>query len=160
MNRLGRARVMSHIMLVVALLLAPGFARGVRAQTQPLYPDPTLTPGDFFPDVTAADVCTPGYATAARHVPKSEREAVFAAYGVVPDATVYTLDHFIPLNLGGADTTTNLWPEPVAPPGSHEKDKVEDYLHAQVCAGALSLDDAREAIRSDWYAIYLQITGG
>src|SRR5581483_10660118 len=142
------------------LLCLPALAGGARAQSWPLYPDPTLTPGDFFPDVTAADVCTPRYATAARHVPKSERAAVFAAYGDPDDSSIYTLDHFIPLNLGGADTASNLWPEPVAVPGSHEKDKVEDYLHAQVCSGALSLDEAREAIRDDWYAVYEQISGG
>lgn len=146
--------------LIATVFCAPLMIGRARAQSWVLYPDPTLTPGDFFPDVTAVDVCTPRYATAARHVPRSERDAVFAAYGAPQDASLYTLDHFIPLNLGGSDEITNLWPEPVAAPGSHEKDKVEDYLHQQVCAGAMSLDDAREAIRSDWYAIYLQIAGG
>ena len=148
---------------LVALFLCVMFAGGAHAasrQDWPLYPDPQLTPGEFFPDVTAADVCTPGYATAARHVTRSERDAVFAAYGDPQDASLYTLDHFIPLNLGGSDSVLNLWPEPVAVPGSHEKDKVENYLHAQVCAGTLSLAAAREAIRNDWYAVYLQITGG
>ncbi len=148
--------VISGVVLVCALALL----HGARGQTWPLYPDPALTPGDFFPDATAAEVCTPGYATAARHVPRSERDAVFAEYGDPQDASLYTLDHFIPLNLGGSDAITNLWPEPVSAPGSHEKDKVEDYLHQQVCSGAMSLDDAREAIRGDWYAVYLQISGG
>ena len=153
-------RVLARSLIVATLLAAPLLLGGAHAQSWPLYPDPTLTPGDFFPDVTAADVCTPGYATAARHVTKSERDAVFAEYGDPQDSSEYTLDHFIPLNLGGSDAVTNLWPEPVAVPGSHEKDKVEDFLHLQVCSGAMSLDDAREAIRSDWYAVYLQLTGG
>src|SRR6266568_858009 len=34
------------------------------------------------------------------------------------------VDHLIPLELGGADTKANLWPQPYEPrPGAHEKDK-------------------------------------
>jgi hypothetical protein len=144
---------------VFVLGLLAGAVRAAPRQDWPLYPDPVLTPGDFFPDVTVADACTPRYATVARSVTKSERNAVFAAYGDPQDASLYTLDHFIPLSLGGSNSVLNLWPEPVAVPGSHEKDKVEDYLHAAVCSGAISLADAREVIRDDWYAVYLQITG-
>lgn len=38
------------------------------------------------------------------------------------------------------------------------QDKVENYLHDQVCSGAMTLRAAQEAIVRDWYAIYLQIT--
>jgi hypothetical protein len=147
------------LILALALGLLAGAARAAPRQDWPLYPDPLLTPGDFFPDATVEDTCTPRYATVARSVTKSERNAVFAAYGDPQDASLYTLDHFIPLSLGGSNSVLNLWPEPVAVPGSHEKDKVEDYLHAAVCSGAISLADAREVIRDDWYAVYLQITG-
>jgi hypothetical protein len=37
-------------------------------QPTPLLPDPKLTPGDTF-DVTAQDVCVPGYAKKVRAVP-------------------------------------------------------------------------------------------
>jgi hypothetical protein len=151
--------VMSSVALLLAIALgSPAAIRAVPRQTS-LYPDPVLTPGDFYPDVTASDVCTPGYARAARHVTKAERAAVFAAYGVPDDPRLYTLDHFIPLNLGGTNETINLWPEPVTAPGAHEKDRVEDFLHAEVCAGHMDLAAAREAIRTDWYAVYLAITG-
>lgn len=57
--------------------------------------------------------------------------------------------------LGGANVVENLWPEPADPrPGSREKDIVEAYLRRQVCSGAMSLSDAQEAIRKDWYAVY------
>jgi hypothetical protein len=48
-----------------------------------------------------------------------------------------------------------LWPEPRNIfPGAKEKDEVEDYLHRQVCSGALSLTDAQQEIASNWYEIY------
>jgi len=37
-------------------------------QPTPILPDPKLTPGDTF-DVTAEDVCVPGYAKKVRAVP-------------------------------------------------------------------------------------------
>jgi hypothetical protein len=37
-------------------------------QPTPLLPDPRLTPGDVF-DVTAQDICVPGYAKKVRAVP-------------------------------------------------------------------------------------------
>ena len=52
----------------------------------------------------------------------------------------------------------NLWPEAAEPrPGFHQKDKVENYLHRQVCAGAMSLTDAQRQIATDWIAVWKQI---
>ncbi len=71
----------------------------------------------------------------------------------------YEEDHFIPLELGGNPTDPkNLWPEPyetsVPDGGAHAKDKVENYLHAEVCSGSLTLDQARREISEDWYRVY------
>ena len=43
-------------------------------QPTPILPDPKLTPGDTF-DVTAQDVCVPGYAKKVRAVPAWLKEA-------------------------------------------------------------------------------------
>ena len=52
----------------------------------------------------------------------------------------------------------NLWSEPSEPrPGFHEKDKVEDYLHREVCAGRMDLADAQRAIAMDWVKVYRQV---
>jgi hypothetical protein len=120
------------------------------------YPDPTCTPGAVFSDVTADEVCTSGYSSTVRNVPTSEKDEVYVEYGVVTHTTgEYEVDHFIPLELGGSNDISNLWPEPASPtPGFHEKDKVENYLHKQVCSGAMSLSDAQNAIASDWLAVY------
>jgi len=34
---------------------------------------------------------------------------------------------------------------------------VGGYLHQQVCAGAMTLVQAQEAIRTDWVAVYTRI---
>lgn len=135
---------------------------GVASHAGPaaLYPDPALTPGDALPGVTAAQVCRPGYATSVRNVTSAEKAEVFRRYNERDVAGKYEVDHFISLELGGSNNVTNLWPEPYTPtPGAHQKDTVENYLHAQVCKGATTLAQAQQAIRSDWYAVFLRIGG-
>jgi len=56
-----------HILRAFAFLLF--LAQVILAQQPtPILPDPKLTPGDTF-DVTAQDVCVPGYAKKVRAVP-------------------------------------------------------------------------------------------
>lgn len=123
-------------------------------------PDPKHTPGDVFPDATADDVCTPGWAKEHRHVTEADRARVYAEYpdskrtcacagGV--DANCCEVDHLIPLELGGSNDIKNLWPEPTDPrPGDLEKDSLENDLHERVCKGEMSLADAQKCIASDW----------
>ncbi len=81
------------------------------------------------------------------------------SWGLAGGASDYEEDHFISLELGGHPTDPrNLWPEPYGPkPGAREKDVVENYLHRQVCSGAMTLWQAQDAIVTDWYAVYRQI---
>ena len=51
-----------------------------RQQPRPIVPDPKLTPGDTF-DVTAQDLCVPGYAKKVRNVPAEMKRAVYQEYG-------------------------------------------------------------------------------
>lgn len=123
-----------------------------------LYPNSALTPGDVFPGVTSKEVCTPGYATSVRAVTSAEKDQVYKRYGVKNEPGKDEVDHFVSLELGGSNALANLWPEPYEPkPGAREKDKVENYLHTQVCNGAMTLPQAQDAIRQDWYAVYLRI---
>src|SRR5437588_12973817 len=69
-------------------------------------PNPQLTPGETFPGVTAAQVCTSGYSGSVRSVLRDQYVAVYAGYGLAypqPPGT-YELDHLIPLELGGDNT--------------------------------------------------------
>jgi hypothetical protein len=124
-----------------------------------LYPNPELTPGDILTKDTAK-VCASGYSSTVRNVPSTLKKQIYAEYGVSypqPEGS-YEVDHFISLELGGSNAAANLWPEPAAPvPGFHQKDMVENYLHSQVCKGAITLTDAQKQIANDWYAVYLQI---
>jgi hypothetical protein len=71
----------------------------------------------------------------------------------------YEEDHLISLELGGSPRDVrNLWPEPYTPrPGAKEKDVVEQYLHRQVCKGAMTLEQAQKAIVTDWFRVYLDM---
>ena len=121
-------------------------------------PDSSCTPGDAFPNVTTTQVCTPGYAQSVRNVPQSVKNQVFAEYGVTSHPVgAYEVDHLISLELGGSNDITNLWPEPYTGPyNAHTKDKVENYLHAQVCSGKIPLKEAQVEIAENWKAIIIQ----
>ena len=146
--------------LPIALALIPAALHAENSLAGPdsAYPDPTLTPGAVFTDVTSEQVCVAGYSRSVRDVTREDRAAVYAEYGLADDALRYEVDHFVPLELGGSNDISNLWPEPYNPfPGALEKDTVENYLHDEVCAGLMSLADAQAAIVTDWYAVYLTI---
>ena len=131
-----------------------------------LYPDPELTPGFANPDITQANIadtiCNPAWSTrsvrpASSYTTRLKRDQMLQL-GLAGALSGYEEDHFISLELGGHPTDPrNLWPEPYSPkPGARQKDVVENYLHKQVCSGALTLKQAQDAIVADWYKIYLE----
>ncbi len=118
--------------------------------------DKACTPGDIFPNATASQICQSGYARSVRDVPTSEKDQVYAEYGIASHFSgQYEVDHLVSLELGGSNDISNLWPELAEPkPGFHEKDKVENYLHDQVCSGAVSLQQAQQEIATNWLEVY------
>jgi hypothetical protein len=131
------------------------------------YPNLDLTPGATDPAVTQdnirSTICVPGYTKTVRppeQITHRLKLQIMAVYDRRGDLRAYELDHFIPLELGGCpDCVTNLWPEPYDPsPGAKEKDRVENYLHRQVCSGEITLKEAQDAIRNDWVRVYDQIS--
>jgi hypothetical protein len=118
-------------------------------------PDPACTPGSLDPRITQASIgstiCRHGW-TAAVRPPASatdhaKHDVAYPAYGI-PAATPSELDHLVPLELGGSNDIGNLWPEVGRVP--NVKDAVENRLHAEVCAGRVSLAAAQLAIAADW----------
>jgi hypothetical protein len=89
---------------------------------------------------------------------ESVKDQVYAEYGITSHASgQYEIDHLIPLELGGANTISNLWPELNDHPaggGLNTKDGLEDRLHTLVCDGQVSLTVAQQAIASNWWAAY------
>lgn len=76
------------------------------------------------PEITKGALCTEqsvdfdGYryperiAHCKREVPWAMRQEVYRMYGIPAMCRkFYTIDHFIPLSLGGSNDITNLWPE-------------------------------------------------
>lgn len=118
--------------------------------------DNYCTPGSIFPEVTKDQVCVSGYSSSVRNVPESEKVAVYKEYGIETRTTgEFEVDHLISLELGGSNDIANLWPEAAEPrPGFHEKDKVENFLHQQVCSGQISLEQAQSEIAHDWLTVY------
>jgi hypothetical protein len=138
-------------------------------------PDPKCTPGAINPTVTIEVIQTAklpvpdGFRTCCvRNQITSEdaKNATYAWYGITKPAgntgatQVCELDHLIPLEMGGADTLNNIWPQcgPTAASLNNRyfklKDQVEDYLTGQVKAGTIDLRTAQEGISSDW-TVYL-----
>jgi hypothetical protein len=119
-------------------------------------------PGAFNPAATQATirstVCRSGWATSVRP-PVTYTEPIkkrLAAAAGVTNLSAYELDHLVPLELGGAPMDpNNLWLQPWAGPyGATQKDLGENRLHADVCAGRMTLDQARALILqpAQWHA--------
>ena len=133
---------------------------GVPCHARLPFPDPNCTPGVVNPDVTQENIsetiCVPGYTKTIRPPASYTTDLKvrqIAEYGYADaNPADYEEDHFIPLELGGHPTDPrNLWPEPhTGGFGSGAKDRVENALHALVCSGQLSLEEAQRRITSDW----------
>jgi hypothetical protein len=120
------------------------------------FPDSDCSPGAIFEGVTKETICVAGYSTSVRNVPQSEKDQVYAEYGITHHTRgEYEIDHIISLELGGSNDIANLFPEAAEPkPGFHEKDMVENYLHELVCTNKISLPQAQEVIRTNWLQVY------
>jgi len=147
---------------------APGSCHYRLAASGYYLPDPACTPGAIDPGVTQADLAATicrsgGYTSSVR--PPAPMTGDFktvsrAAYRDPAPSTQTELDHLVPLGVGGASDTRNLWPEPDqgSPQqfdhsdgfGSNAKDGVESKLHDAVCSGRVTLVAAQLAITADW----------
>lgn len=149
--------------------LSPGqcHARVIDASSGEYLPDPSCTPGAYDPAVTQANIgstiCAHGWTVTVRPpAPATDKakENGVAAYSETWSSTTEE-DHLVPLELGGANSISNLWPEPNrAGAGSvdNPKDRVENALRRAVCDGRVPLNAARQAIASNWTTA-LQVTG-
>jgi hypothetical protein len=147
------------MLAAAAVLVAYALVGCGRRSAHGVLASPALTPGALNPAVTQetirATICRHGW-TATVRPPTSYTSALkvqqMAEYGEAGSPGSYQEDHLISLELGGDPTDTrNLWPEPY--PRASEVDQIENELNAQVCAGRLSLDDARRresALKHDY----------
>jgi len=122
-------------------------------------PNPALTPGAAFA-LGRARICVSGYASSVRDVPESEKDAVYARYGVPHVPYQHEVDHLVSLEIGGSNAISNLWPEPYAGRwGARTKDVLEDRLHDLVCSGTTGLRHAQRIEARNWVAAYKRYVG-
>jgi hypothetical protein len=74
---------------------------------------------------------------------------IYKEYGITHHVPgTYEIDHLISLELGGSNDKANLWPESYSGPNNaHDKDKVENALHQQVCSKIITLAEAQMRLR-------------
>lgn len=156
-----RVRILVAVLaLSTGLLYAQASAR-YRHHGQAVLQDPALTPGVVDGQLTQAKLCDPAFHTGSvRNVTDSQKVRVCRAYGITAGCLGkgYEIDHLVSIELGGANDDGNLWPQPADAPGLigyHTKDVVENRAHRAVCEGKLTLSQAQQGIRTDWYAFGL-----
>lgn len=138
-------------------------------------------PGVANPAVTQANihqtVCVPGWSATARKALGSHAETLkladLRAAGLpAAAAKLYELDHVRSIVDGGSPTDPrNLDLEPwhimvSYPPGSpardwgaRTKDRLEVYVHKQMCAGKITLAQGATMLTSNWMASYYKAFG-
>ena len=146
--------------LLLCWVLLGSAAQAINLQA-PLVPDPVRTPGDVLTSDPKI-VCVSGYTKTVRNVPQALKEQIYRSYGVTSrQVGEYEIDHLISLELGGSNSARNLWPESykTQPLNAHVKDALENRLHALACSGRITLQQAQQAIASNWEVAYLQYVG-
>lgn len=134
--------------MLVALIAAAACHAGAVA-------DRSCTPGAHF-HAPAKQVCVSGWSKRHRHVTTAQRHRIFARYGIsYARHRHYELDHLIALEIGGNNSDSNLWPEPLTGShGAHAKDQQENSAKRAVCSGHMSLATAQRQMVARWTRRY------
>jgi hypothetical protein len=116
-----------------------------------LLPNPKLTPGRIAEhDKDRAGVTV------------SMEQKVFARYRLPwPRRAEFKIDHLIPIELGGADTIDNLWPQRVRakPYGADRKELLAELFLQRIRSGRMTIAQAQEEIRRDWIDAFVDYLG-
>lgn len=128
-------------------------------------PDSACTPGAVNPQVTVAVLKSRGFNTHCirdQATTSQQKNRTYRYYGIphprdnTGKSQTCELDHLVSLELGGADTLDNIWPQcgpddiALRKRYFKQKDRVENYLAQQVKKGKISLEEAQRGIASDW----------
>lgn len=140
---------------------------GCRTQLKNGYPvpDPQCTPGAINPTLTVDVLRDPAFRTTCvrdNATSAGQKATTYGSYNIAHPQhnqgvmQSCELDHLVSLELGGADTLDNIWPQ-CGPAGVvlreryfKQKDMVENYLASQVRQGLIKLKDAQDGIAGDW----------
>ncbi len=110
----------------------------------PVTPDETKTTGSFC---SAQDPDFQGYVysekmiSCKRNVSAEVRERIYQEYHIPIDfRKCYTIDHLVPLTLGGNNAFENLWPEHQFVRGINSR--LEQKLYKELSSGSIKSSDA------------------
>ena len=120
-------------------------------------PDSACSPGAVLTN-DIKKICVVGYTTTVRNVSTATKKKVFQEYNLPWSIhSNYEVDHIISLELGGSNDISNLYPESyLISNGARVKDKLENYLHKQVCNGTITVTEAQKEISTNWLQYYNQ----
>jgi hypothetical protein len=136
--------------LCTALFFLIGFAGNLRAE-EAFVPNPKLTPGKVAKhekDQHGVTLAMEQKVFARYHLPWSRRAE-------------FKIDHLIPVELGGADTIDNLWPQNLRakPYGADRKELLTEVLQQRIARGQITLAQAQEQISKDWIDAFIDHLG-
>lgn len=151
------------------MTLVPPASYGVSASKEPaIYTPPVPGAIDVYTSTHIAQtICNKNWSTASIRPPTSYTHPISvklvgeynAKYGTNYTTAQGELDHVISIELAGSPTSTdNLAFEPGKIP--NPKDKVENFLHKQVCSAPASkqaqeLKLAQKEISTDWHKVLI-----
>jgi hypothetical protein len=145
--------------------IPPGHVCRARTSNGYPIPDPTCTPGAYNPTLPVATLNSPKFKTPCvrdKATTPAQKAHTYDWYEIAKPSDnsgqnqVCELDHLVSLELGGADTLDNLWPQcgPDAVTLNERffkiKDAVENYLAREVKAGRMDQRAAQRGIAEDW----------
>lgn len=133
-------------------------------------PNLHITPGSSRAGLSKAKICSIKWGKDERHVTEAMKKQAFALYGytgyddprcIPAGKRRCEIDHLVSRELGGADEIINLWPQAygTSPWNAVLKDKLENRLHKEMCAGNITLKKAREMLVIDWREAYKKYYG-
>ncbi len=73
----------------------------------------------------------------------------------------FKVDHLIPIELGGADTIDNLWPQSLSirPYHTERKELLTQRLLVRIATGKMTLAQAQKEISEDWISCFVEYLG-
>ena len=154
-------------MKAAALTLIIALSTNASAAERWAVPDPTVTPGAINPAATAEALCNRSVMDQPKPSPPSwVTELELSSYNIpISSSGNYVMDYLIPLSLGGANTTSNVWPQPRAE--VELKAALAAKLQLRVCAtlrktpsqAAEVLTNVQRYVAEDWTAAYADYIG-
>lgn len=134
-----------------------------KVKADPL-PNLDITPGMIRNQLTLDQICNIKWGKDHRNVTTNMKLQVFQSYGFPKgnqdSRCPCEIDHLISRELGGEDHVKNLWVQSYSGDwNARMKDRLENRLHTEVCAGHITLDQAQTMITNDWVKLYIQYFG-